>query len=406
MTRITNNDLNDIKNITLKLKNGDAFHIAVNDILAINFDNIEDTGDGCYCCGSYNKTMADDGMIIVSKNAFKHLGEISKCQLADGTTLLDNYPIESFYFYERVKDCCDICEIAVEFKVGNNLLFRVPFKPLEEYIHGYEVELSNCPSCELTENGDLLILFGKSSKSYKRIDNNYNDLIFGLHESIKQPVNDILEIKVNSISKDYGKFFSEICLNCQVLNDGFDNVNLELHFLNVSKVAFETTSYEEQFKQGLLMSKMGNNRIFVQIGNFFTFQCAVVVNKKYISALSNRKDIAGTVIEKCINCQLVEEEMKVMAYNAFALDRSLDLDAVYNAFEKVENGTINISYFRYWLLCYGDLLNYNMAKNVLVGKRVAREMFRLYLNIFYEPDTNNCMDKIKATLDKIIELCK
>lgn len=43
-----------------------------------------------------------------------------------------------------------------------------------------DVEYSNCPADEIDENGDMLILFGKLSRSPKRIDDNYYNLIEGL----------------------------------------------------------------------------------------------------------------------------------------------------------------------------------------------------------------------------------
>ncbi|MBQ8749418.1 MAG: hypothetical protein IJZ29_03010 [Clostridia bacterium] len=403
MDRITNENLKNIKSVTLGLENCDSYTFNVRDILAINFENIiercrEDDGE-CY----YN-TIADDGQITISKDAFEVLGEFATEEFADGTTWLDSEPAENFYFYNRINQYCDVCFISIEFKDGTELQFDVPYEPLEENIHGTEVELSNCPSCELTENGDLLILFGNSSKSYKRIDNNYQDLIFDLEYSIEKPINEILEIELNSMNNSIGCYFDNLILDCKLINKNFKGVNLNLKFLDVTNIIFSTYFEDKMDSHQLVMSKMKDGRIFVQIGCFLNFECAGIINlgRTYVP---NKKEEGE--IDKILMCEVTEKRIQKTAFSSnFVEDKGLDINVIKNAFDKVIKNEISIVYFRCWLDFYTEILYYYNGRKENNFKIVAQELYRLYLNIFYEPDTNNCMDKIKATLDKIIELCK
>ncbi len=117
--------LDQIRSVSLALENCEDFEIAADDILDFRTSEIR-MGAG------YNgENEVDDGCLVISKRAFKNLSSAATEEYADGTTGLDYDPEEVFYLYNRLIDYCDICQVYVKFKDGKDILFFVPYDPLE-----------------------------------------------------------------------------------------------------------------------------------------------------------------------------------------------------------------------------------------------------------------------------------
>ena len=97
----------------------------------------------------------------------------------------------------------------------------VPYNPLEGILHGTEIELSNCPSFEIDNDGNIIIAFGKSSKQPTRKDNNYAELVEGWKDAFGDYEPEILKVNAESLSTfgDEQKIFlyeiNIACKNCR-----------------------------------------------------------------------------------------------------------------------------------------------------------------------------------------------
>lgn len=270
--------IEEIESIELVLENCECYDIPASDVMDFWTDEVK-KGPGEY-------GHVDDGGLRISKNAFHLLSNMAKASYADGTTALDHEPEEIFYLSNRIIDCCDICQIEVKFKDGCKILFFVPYDPLESNLNGGEIDLSNCPSAELDENGDMLVLFGESSHAYRRVDNNYSELIIGIGDIIKKPLSE-LQVKIEKfINIDYDcrcpKFFIEI----ELKNRGYSGKKVELVFEDVQKVNFEISFYNE--KRSIWMSRISTGEIYVEIENFCSFCCHAI--KTYAAYIGRADD--------------------------------------------------------------------------------------------------------------------
>lgn len=259
--------LEKIDTITLALENCESFNISGKYILDFW------TSEFVMPSRKEPETEVDDGCLIISKNAFKILSSAATEEYTDGTTGLDHGPEENFYLYNRIKYCCDVCQIYVNFKDGNILPFFVPYDPLESLLFGKEIDWSNCPSAELNEDGDLLILFGKSSRAYKRTDNNYFDLIIGLKDEIHQQLDQPLQGQIEKFSNsDSEVSCPRLFISMRLANKGLSGKYLELLFENVQKVSYDISFYQKG-KRRLWMSRISTGEIFVEIEDICTFYC-------------------------------------------------------------------------------------------------------------------------------------
>ena len=164
--------LNKVKIVSLGCENTEDFNIDKDKIVDICFEATltNEKKHICYYTG--------DGRLEIDKSSAKLLSSF-----ADDFNGILNSKIEDFYLDNRLTsqhgvNGCDVCVLGFEMIDGEYINLYVPYDPLIN-THGAEIELSNCPSSEILNNGNILLLFGTSSKSPKRIDNHYNDLIIG-----------------------------------------------------------------------------------------------------------------------------------------------------------------------------------------------------------------------------------
>lgn len=266
---ITKDILPLIDHITLALENCEDYEIKCEDILDIWFDEIK--------AGSAksNNDISHDGRLVISKNAFKALSSFAYNKYADGTTALDHAPEEHYYFYNRITMCCDICQVHIYFKNCKNVWFFVDYDPLVSELSGSEIEYSNCPSAELNENGDLVILFGKSSHAFQRVDDDYYNFIEGLTEFLPKELKETLVVKIDEIGNEGNFCWSPtdgMYIEMRIQNRKCRNKHLPLQFFNVSELHFDF-DFLNLSKEELYISTTISGKLFVQIGNKCNFYC-------------------------------------------------------------------------------------------------------------------------------------
>ena len=167
------------------------------------------------------------------------------------------------------------CQVIVSFKNGEIVKLFVEYDPLESYLWGREIEYSNCPSAELNENGDMLILFGKSSRSFHRTENDYLNFIEGLKAYFPKGINGTLEIELATFGNaghscwcpDNGLF-----VETYVRTKGRLKKYLPLVFNEVTKLEFNF-GFGIAGKDELNIATTEDGKLFVQIGESCNFYC-------------------------------------------------------------------------------------------------------------------------------------
>lgn len=260
---ITKELIPQIKYIRLTLENCEEFDIQGEDILDIYFEDFHVT--------RYNKDIikADNGRLALSKNCFKVLSSFVNSNKKNGE-------LESTdYFYSRIAMCCDVTWVTIFYKNGEKVSFIVEYNPLENDLWGCEIEYSNCPSAELDGNGDLLILFGKFSRAFRRTDNDYFNVIERLNVYLPKVIKGALKIELltfgnggpNCWNPDGGLF-----MEVAVLNKGHKCKYLPLVFSEVSNLEFNF-AFGGQEVDELNVSTTQDGKLYVQVGDVCNFYC-------------------------------------------------------------------------------------------------------------------------------------
>ena len=266
---ITKETLSEIDYIDIALENCDSYSIKPENIVDILFDEFElDTGREKY-------SRSRNGRLVLSKNMFHQLSRDAFIEFADGTTALDHDPEEDYYFYNRITSWCDIVSIDIHYKNGKIFEFFVEYNPIINDLCGSDVEYSNCPSAEIDENGDMLILFGKSSHSPKRIDNDYFNVIEGLNELLPQKNIDTLWVVIETIGNDGVNCWSPdggLYVEMRIKNKEYKNKCLPLEFFDVDKMAF-CVDLKNMCEEDFNISPTADGRFFVQFGEICNFYC-------------------------------------------------------------------------------------------------------------------------------------
>lgn len=395
--------LNQIEHVSIALENCEEFEIAADDILDFWTSEVR-MGVG------YNgENEIDDGCLVISKRAFKNLSSAASDEYADGTTALNYDPEEVFYLCNRLLNSCDICQIYVKFKDGKDILFFVPYDPLESDLCQGEIDLSNCPSAELDANGDLLILFGASSHAYRRTDNNYLDLAIGLREEIKQLPKEPWKIRLTTFSNKENDFrcprlFIDLCLT----DNEYSDKKLSLVFEDVSGLYFDISLGEDEERR-LWMSRISTGEIFVEIENFCVFRCHGV--KTYANFSGESDDSKNyendEIYRKAIQCELNEREMKLFADNCYAhTEKEFDAAAFSSAVQKVLRETISVQYFANWLKAYSHMLQFYRGIGVQNNKfycTLATMMDRMQIRLSYYEKLSDCRALIEKSTKEMEE---
>lgn len=244
--------------LSLGFENCDDYLLSTVDILDIRF-SIKRIGK------DENLYRAGDGYIKIAASAL----------LTRERSFLSNRIDDSETLGERLAMCADVCSISLEGKGDDKIIFYLPYDPLCDVMHGNEIDMTNSPSCEWNEAGDVIISYGSYSKQPKRKDNDYVSLVEGWDERYGTVCPKTLKIKARSLG-----FFGE---KNDSLFLSFDIKNKELRSRGENFVFFDVQLRSLQVyypvcgDSELVMAKMSNGRIYVGLAGLgFDFTCSAI----------------------------------------------------------------------------------------------------------------------------------
>lgn len=388
--KLTKEDLCNIESIELALENCEYFDIPASEVLDINFPNILE---------KEGSKVVEEGYILLSKNATNILSSMSDD--------FDNeeYVEREFYSLKnRLKNYCDLCYIGVKFNDGGSCSIGVPFDPLEGGINWF-IEYTNCSSAEITNEGNMMICCGKSSKVATRIDNNYNDLIVWFDDRIKQKFKEKMSVRIDRLAtlKDITK---NIEMDCKILNNQLNGMNLSLEFCDVSHLDFDL-DFDKNNKYCLSMSRLQDNKIFVSVSNVLEFRCRAIIEHSSNPYSDNGAYEEYSDFIDVLSCAASGEKVVDLAYNHYASDVSIKKEYILNVFEKVFAKSISLEYFRGWLKLSTDLMRYYIGKPFASkenAKIIAKELCCLYFDLLYYNNMEDCADLIKNKFEIVKDL--
>lgn len=80
---------------------------------------------------------------------------------------------------KRLLACCDVESFVL--RGQNSIRFAVQYDPLTDAF-GEVLEYTNCPSCHVDSEGNVVVCFGNKSQNPQRVDNNYHEIITGWND--------------------------------------------------------------------------------------------------------------------------------------------------------------------------------------------------------------------------------
>ena len=261
--------LKDCKTLLIVLENCDAYEISVMDILDI------------YCevtlMGKKGKLYrTDDGFIKIAARASETVESWVLREKEMGTEW-DHRLRERL---EMCGGCADVTSFSLKDKQNREMDIYVPYNPLEDIMHGSEIELSNCPSLEIDEEGNMIIAFGKSSKQPKRKDNNYNELITGWKQAFGDYLPKVLRVQVDSFS-NFGNKQTNFSFHFNILDRNCKKKFAEFVFMGCKSMRMEMF-FPEKGDCEVVMSKMADGRIYIGFdGLGIDFICDSVIEDDY-----------------------------------------------------------------------------------------------------------------------------
>lgn len=257
------------KSLLVVLENCDVYEIAVEDILDI------------YCEAKpigkmKNAYSTNDGFIKIAASASQTI----EC------TISSNHQIGAEWdrrLKERLEICgggADMTSFSLRDSKKRDIDIYVPYNPLEDINRGGEIELSNCPSFEIDNDGNMIIAFGERSKQPKRKDNNYAELIDGWKEAFGDFEPKVLRVKAERLST-FGDTQTNFSFYFKVLNKNSKKDFAELVFIDCKNVSIEMCFTKERNYE-IVMSKMADGYIYVGIdGLGIDFTCSSVQEYNY-----------------------------------------------------------------------------------------------------------------------------
>ena len=149
--------LKEYKSLLVVLENCDVYEIDVEDILDIYC--VAELIDKKKC-----EYRTDDGFIKIAAKASNTI----ECSVLKDNEIGTEWDHRLKERLEMCGGCADMTSFSLRNKKKHDMDIYVPYNPLEGILHGTEIELSNCPSFEIDNDGNIIIAFGKSSKQPTR----------------------------------------------------------------------------------------------------------------------------------------------------------------------------------------------------------------------------------------------
>ena len=269
-TIVINKDfLKDYKTLLIGLENCDVYEISVTDILDI------------YCEATLMSKKGklyrtDDGFIKIAASASATVESWVLRENEMGTEW-DHRLRERL---EMCGGCADVTSFSLKDKQNREMDIYVPYNPLEDIMHGSEIELSNCPSLEIDGEGNMIIAFGERSKQPKRKDNNYDELIEGWKDAFGDYSPRVLNVKVKSLST-FGEKQTNFSFYFKICDNNYKNNVAKLVFMDCKSIAMNMFLPEKGDCE-IVMSKMADGRIYVGFdGMGMDFICTSVIEYDY-----------------------------------------------------------------------------------------------------------------------------
>lgn len=257
------------KTLLVVLENCDVYEIAVDDVLDI------------YCVAKQigeqkNKYRTNDGFIKIAARASQTIECLVSRNHEIGTEL-------DYRLKERLEMCgggADMTSFSLRDNKKCDTDIYVPYNPLEDILHGNEIELSNCPSFEIDNDGNMIIAFGKRSKQPKRKDNNYAELIDGWKDAFGDFEPKVLKVKAESLST-FGNKQTNFSFCFKVCNKNSKKDFAELVFINCKDLSVEMF-FAKKRNCEIVMSKMADGHIYVGLdGLGIDFICSSIQEYTY-----------------------------------------------------------------------------------------------------------------------------
>ena len=261
--------LSGCKTLSIGFENCDDYKIDVADIIDVYCE--AERIDGCR-----NEYRTRDGFIKISARA---------SDVVEASVLQDKLVGTEWdcRLKERLEVCgggVDTTSFSLKNKENRTVHIYVPYDPLEDVLHGSEIELSNCPSLEIDDDGNMTILFGISSKQPTRKDNNYAELVAGWEEGFGEYEPEILKVVVDHLST-FGDGQMNLLLSVTLCDKCGEKECAEFVFMDCQNVAMEMF-FPGSEECEIVMSKMMDGRIYVGFdGLGVAFTCAAVLEYEY-----------------------------------------------------------------------------------------------------------------------------
>ncbi|MGN0812134.1 MAG: hypothetical protein ACI4MQ_01305 [Candidatus Coproplasma sp.] len=257
------------KTLSIGLENCDVYKIDIKDILDV-YCIAEKIGN------SKKEYRTNDGFIKISARASQ----------AVEYSVLRNHEIGTEWDHrlkERLEMCgggADMTSFSLNGKRKGDIDICVPFNPLEDIIHGNEIELSNCPSLEIDNDGNMIIAFGEQSKQPKRKDNNYSELVAGWKDALGEFEPKVLKVKMFSL-ETFGVEERYIIAYSTIRNKSLKENSITLVFKDCKSINVETF-FPQNGNCEIVMSKKADGRIYVGFdGLGIDFTCSSVLEYNY-----------------------------------------------------------------------------------------------------------------------------
>ena len=257
------------KTLLVVLENCDVYEIAVDDILDI------------YCVAKpigkkKNEYSTNDGFIKIAASASQTI----ECTISSNQEIGTEFDHRLKERLEMCGGCADMTSFSLRDSKKSDIDIYVPYNPLEDINHGGEIELSNCPSFEIDNDGNMIIAFGEHSKQPKRKDNNYAELIDGWEEVFGDFEPKVLKVKAGLLST-FGDTQTNFSFSFKVLNKNSKKDIANLVFIDCKNVSIEMC-FTKKRNYEIVMSKMADGNIYVGIdGLGIDFTCSSVQEYNY-----------------------------------------------------------------------------------------------------------------------------
>jgi hypothetical protein len=321
-------------------------------------------------------------------------------------------------FINRITHYNDTCVLTFDIKDGERMHVYTPFEPLVNGNYSF-VDMSNCASTEIKDNGNILICFGTMSKAYTRVDNNYDELVLGWNKRFPDAkyVPSMLRGKVVSLSNNQDLVLCpRLSLGLELSNSIFKKQKLYLMCENYSNLTFDM-SEGGAVDSDIWMSRLQNGKIHVWIDEGeVEFDCECIreygeYRAKYDTDPDYDYEESDTgVYQKALSLELDALYMKNIAHKHYGMDGDLySFERVRKAIDATKNGEISVDYLRDWLKFYSEIIEYSRSGSTPKGRmihQIAHRVDKLFLDISYDKSLEEALPKIKLGEAELAELDK